>query len=99
MDILGSIGNFLGTILQDFASSWIFGKTPPKNPRICKILQDRAKKANKSQDSYEEFQEKPRKGKKCKRSQDSHLEPQSSSNLNKSQSKLLLPHSKNHLGI
>ena len=36
----------------------------PRNPRNCKILQDRAKKFKKFQDSYQEFQEKPRIGKK-----------------------------------
>ena len=35
-----------------------------RNPRICKILQDRAEKFNKSEDSYQEVQEKPRIGKK-----------------------------------
>ena len=30
----------------------------PRNPRTCKILQDRAKKFKKSQDSYQEVQEK-----------------------------------------
>ena len=41
-------------------------------------LQDRAKKFKKSQDSYQEIQEKPRIDKKCKRIQDSRLDPQSS---------------------
>ena len=36
----------------------------PRNPRIYKILQDRAKKFKKSQDSHQEFQEKARIGKK-----------------------------------
>ena len=36
----------------------------PRNPRISKILQDRAKKFKKSQYSYQEIQEKPRIGKK-----------------------------------